>query len=94
MSNIIVIGNPWHEFISDSEHCVDEVVDYDHKGQNYGYKVYTVTSDSDVDLPEEYVGSWKCPMIWGDMCGDIGKKDLIRVLPVEETVVKVTWEVA
>ncbi len=74
--NRIEVTDKWFNAIT--SYPVDEHVNYDYKGQYYGFKIYE--ADSSIEgIPEEYLGTWKCNMMWGDMCGDMNQESLIRV---------------
>ena len=86
--NRVELQDKFHTAIIEGDH-VDEVETHDYKGQSYGYKVFEAKGDY---FPAEYHGTWKCDMMWGDMCGDMNHGPLLRVsaevvmVPVNEWV--------
>ena len=87
MINVIKAGSS-PEFLGLVESDpIDEVEDYSHKGQYYGHKIFRIK-----DGPLE--GYWKVKMVRGDMCGDHGYEDAVRVFPAERTIVENYWSTA
>ena len=90
MINRIQVLDPMFVVVTDDS-GIDEVVETEHKGQYYGYKVYHVP-ETNTTIPREYRGYWKCNMMWGDMCGDMEQEALVRVLHKEIIVPRNIWE--
>ena len=85
MINVIKAGSS-PEFLGLVESDpIDEVEDYSHKGQYYGHKIFRIK-----DGPLE--GYWKVKMVWGDMCGDHGHQDAVRVFQNTRRVLQTFWD--